>query len=266
MFHVDPNAVCDIGPGNWDRWAVIPLVSENLGGAVYNLSQIAEAANSKLGGETTASGQINGASLNNTCAGVSECGLLVTPQYVHITGTRTFGPSCNAPQASEQYQISLPKQDNSISLSADVETKPCYKGAAPTAQTTIKDACLSTEPWTEQIVPFEGGIAGPFAKLIGKQPHGSGYRYRVRFNSDNPAFGVRGQALLAALNKGVFEAGAGTAHAHNWQEGPDGFSDVAEFDFDAPDGTSLDNTCRHVAAAVESVSKIGSAGKGVCYS
>ncbi|KAL8853096.1 MAG: hypothetical protein Q9221_001978 [Calogaya cf. arnoldii] len=150
---------------------------------------------------------------------------------------------------------------------------PCYRGPAPTDPNIKMDACPSTEPWTEQIIPFddEGGktIPGPFVKLIGKAPHGAGDRFRVRFNGDNPNFGVRGQKLLEALNKDVYEVGVATAHAHNWQEGPDGFSDIAEFDFDPEQGErsySRDAVCRKVALVAESVSRLGGlTSKGVCY-
>ncbi|KAL8644306.1 MAG: hypothetical protein Q9226_007833, partial [Calogaya cf. arnoldii] len=269
----DTSTICEFGPVAY-RWTAIPLASENLKGAVYNLSQIADAANAKLGSSTstslTASAQLNSdiVSGSHNCTGVLECGLLVKAEYVDITGTRSFDPSCKAPKPSEPFKISLPKLQYVPGPTNEPKARfhhiPCYRGPAPTDPNIKMDACPSTEPWTEQIIPFdnEGGktIPGPFAKLIGMAPHGAGDRYRIRFNSDNPNFGVRGQKLLEALNKDVYEAGVATAHAHNWQEGPDGFSDIAEFDFDPEQGersNSRDAVCRKVALVAESVSKLG---------
>ena len=157
----------------------------------------------------------------------------------------------------------LPKQKlMSSGLIAEVETTRCYKGAAPAGQSDMV-ACPTMDPWTEQVVP-NVVAAGTFAKLAGESPHGSGRRYRIRFNSDNTKFGTKGQALLTALNDKVYKAGAATAYAGNWQEWTDSLSDIAEFDFDAPDGTSLANTCNAVAGALESVSGLGNSGMGTC--
>ena len=153
----------------------------------------------------------------------------------------------------------------SIGPAVEVQTQPCTK----TVEKNPPDmpACPpNTEPWTEQIVSSDTATTSPvnFAKLEGINPHGSGRRYRVRFNSGNPKFGDSGRGLLGALNEKVFHGGAATADAGNWQEWKDDLSDIAEFNFDAPDGKSLADTCRSVALALESVSGMGDSARGTC--
>lgn len=226
-------------------------------------SQIANDANGKLGEAGAASGQLTGGAQSSYCDKALECGLTVTPQYVHVTGTRNFGASCNAPQPSEAFEMWLPQQTTiAVGTIAVVDVARCYKGDAPTGGTDMA-ACPSSDAWSEQVVP-NNLPAGTFAKLKGTSPHGQGYRFSIRFNSDNTKFGTGGQTLLDALNDKVYKAGAATAYAGNWQEWSDALSDIAEFNFDAPDGKSLFNTCTAVSLALESVSGIGNSGSGVC--
>ncbi|KAG6989886.1 hypothetical protein G7Y79_00062g093640 [Physcia stellaris] len=264
-FSADKNGRCNIGPTQWRHWAVIPLVSKNLVGAgsTYNLSQIADDANGKLGYADAVPGQLTGGPSTFYCDKALECGLTVTPQYVHVTGTRSFGASCNAPQPSDAFEMWLPLATLTAGgTEALITAARCYKGNAPTGETEMA-ACPSSDAWSDQVVP---NIlpAGTFAKLDRTSSHGQGYRFSIRFNSDNTKFGIKGQTLLNALNDKVYKAGAATAYAGNWQEWSDGLSDIAEFNFDAPDGTTLSNTCAAVSSALESVSGIGDSGSGIC--
>ncbi|KAL8835048.1 MAG: hypothetical protein Q9170_003476 [Blastenia crenularia] len=266
-FSANANGRCKIGPASYDKWAVVPLVSKNLVGSgdTYDLSKIADQANTKLGYVGAFGGTSNGGTSEAYCDKALECGLTVTPQYIHMTGNRNFGPTCNAPQPAEPFEMWLPSQTTgAVGTIAAVETARCYKGDPPSGQSDIP-ACPAMDPWTEQVVP-NVLPAGTFAKLQGTSPHGSGARFTVRFNSDNIKFGTRGQALLTALNEKVYKGSppAATADAHNWQEYTDDLSAIAEFDFDAPDGTSLFHTCNAVAIALESVSGMGNSGRGVC--
>ncbi|KAL8948850.1 MAG: hypothetical protein Q9222_004991 [Ikaeria aurantiellina] len=270
-FSPGGNPRCKIGTDNYNRWAVVPLVSKNLVGAsaTYNLSQIANDANSKLSitvadPASAAPGQLTGGSAAAYCdGGADECGLTVTPRYIHVSGTRIFGPACQAPQPSEPYEMWLPILLNTASgAHAQIETAQCNKGD-PSAYQTQYPACPDGDPWAEQVVPNDLP-PGPFAKISSTAPHGSGLRFRVRFNSDSTEFGVRGQDLLAALNEQVFRGGKATALAGNWQEWADGLSDIADFNFDAPGDTALADTCSAVAETVGSVSGIALSGYGIC--
>ncbi|KAL8685878.1 MAG: hypothetical protein Q9224_005632, partial [Gallowayella concinna] len=208
-------------------------------------------------GGLIASRDLTGGGPSKYCEGELECGLIVTPYYVHITGTREFGASCNAPQPSEKFEMWLPQLGDG---GARIEYAPCAKGT-----TNGLSLCPDVTPWAEQIV-LSGSdpnfAAGEFAKLESSGPHGLGTRYRVRFNSDNTKFGIRGQALLKAVNERVYPAGSATAHAHNWQEWTDEFSDIAEFDFDAKNGRSDADLASEIASVVDSVSGLANSGDG----
>lgn len=163
--------------------------------------------------------------------------------------------------------------------SAVVETKPCSKDSAPG---NSMSACPSSEAWVDQVVPSDLP-AGTFAKISYKEPHGSGYRYRVRFNKGNPNFSNAGEApgvlFLNTLNSRVYTLGgdAATADAGNWQEYTDGTSEIADFDFDpvpaqpqadVPSyrtGSTNAGVCKLVAGAVSYTSGLrADSGAGIC--